>query len=195
MKKVVIVIALLLMPAGASSQNWLPAPLELTVMGGFDMPTGALNDFYDSGYNLGGQFAFNFWPKLALGASGVYHSFSETTEGDSLTFDVDVTIWEVTAFARYRFVSGEVVAPYAKVSMGAFINDVTARVGDTRVHLIDGTEFGLGVGGGLEGKFSSQWGLFLEGMYLIDFTGGEDVKLISMRGGLSLFLDRRQSPR
>ena len=197
MKNVAVAFALLLLlvPANASSQNWLPAPLELSVMGGFDLPTGALNDFYDSGYNLGGQFAFHFWPKLALGINGNYHSFTETAEGDSLNFDFDVTIWEVTAFAKYRFVSGEFIAPYARVSIGAFINDLTARTGDTRIHLIEGTEFGVGAGGGLEGRLSKQWGFFIEGMYLLDLTEGENVKLISMRGGLSLFLERRATTR
>jgi opacity protein-like surface antigen len=197
MKNLVVVWMLLLAPVSASSQNWLPAPLEVSVMGGFDMPTGALNDFYDSGYNLGGQFAFQFWPKIALGINGNRHAFTEPAEIDSLGFagDVDVTIWEVTAFAKYRFVSGEGIAPYVRASLGAFINDVTARQGDTRIHLIEGTEFGVGVGGGIEGRLSRQWGIFLEGMYLLDFTEDEDVKIISMRGGLSLFLDRRPSTR
>jgi opacity protein-like surface antigen len=190
MKRVFLTLLLiLLLPAGASGQNILPATLELFGMGGATLPTGTLNDSFDMGYNVGGGGALYFTPHLAAGLSFVYHSFSdEGLLGDTLSVDVDLRIWEIMAFAKYQFIPGPEISPYAKFEIGAFHNDAKISRGGLSTPIADGTEFGLGGGLGIQGRLKDNVGLFVEGMYLINFTERDTAELISLRLGINLYV-------
>jgi hypothetical protein len=190
MKKIVLVLALVLVPGVVSAQVMLPAVLEVSATGGASLPTGSLNETFDTGYNLGGQAAFYFMPQLAVGANAMYHSFSDKAVIDSTIIDVDLTIWEITAFAKYQLIPSPLIAPYAKVSAGVFYNEIRGSLGDISVPL-DATEFGIGAGLGAQVKLRGSTGLFVEGMYLIDFTDEETTKFISLRGGLNFYIKPR----
>ena len=161
-----------------------------SVQGGVAPPTGSLTDYHEVGFSLGGGVSYNMSPHLALNVISVgYDRFGldqERVETDSgvQTTGASITMLSVMGGVKARFIP-EGFSPFMVADAGI----VRSSVGDFTA---DGTpysgfsesDFGISLGGGLEGPMSITSSVFSEIRVNMAFTEGDTQTYVPVRAGM-----------
>jgi len=161
-----------------------------SVQGGVAPPTGSLTDYHEVGFSIGGGVSYNLNPHLALNVISVsYDRFGldqervETDLGVQST-GASIAMLSVMGGVRARFIpdgfSPFVVADAGLVrsSVGDWTEDGTPYTGFSE------SDFGMSLGGGIEGPMSITSSVFSEIRVNVAFTDGDTQTYVPVRAGM-----------
>jgi opacity protein-like surface antigen len=161
---------------------------EFSFTGGIAPPTGSLTDYHQVGFSFGGGVSYSLTPHLAINVISVgYDRFGLDEnqfpiEGSS---GASISMLSVMGGLRARFIP-EGFSPFVAADAGlvhSSIADLTVD-GSTTFSGTSENDFGVSLGGGLEGPMNSASSVFTEVRVNMAFTDGDTATYVPVRAGM-----------
>lgn len=171
------VASLLLVPGLASAYGFQKGEFEVSPTLGVSLPLGGdLSDVTDPGFAIGAQGLYFLSPRAGIGAAIIYNALGSEVDG------YDFSITEFHAIGKLFFPTGGNLDLYGKGALGLFNNSVS--VDEAFGFGGSSSEFGFGLGGGIQSRAGESWGWFGEAMFMFDDF--DDIYL-GLRAGANFY--------
>jgi hypothetical protein len=164
---------------------------EFSITGGVAPPTGSLTDYHQVGFSFGGGVSYSLTPHLAINVVSVsYDRFGldENQFRDDTGFDssgASISMLSVMGGLRARFIPNG-FSPFVAADAGlvhSSVEDLTID-GSTAFSGYSENDFGVSLGGGLEGPMNSTSSVFTEVRVNMAFTDGDTSTYVPVRAGM-----------
>jgi opacity protein-like surface antigen len=164
---------------------------EFSITGGIAPPTGSLTDYHQMGFSIGGGVSYHVTPHLAINVISVgYDRFGldENQFQDDTGLEssgASISMLSVMGGIRARFIP-EGFSPFVAADAGlvhASVDDLTVD-GSTTFSGTSENDFGMSLGGGIEGPMNSTSSVFTEVRVNMAFTEGETSTYVPVRAGM-----------
>jgi opacity protein-like surface antigen len=162
-----------------------------SIHGGIAPPTGSLTDYHQVGFSMGGGIYYALTPHLDLNVISVgYDRFGldQTQFQNDTGLDpsgASIAMLSVMGGVRARFIP-DGFSPFVAADCGlvhASVDDLTVD-GSTTFSGTSENDFGMSLGGGIEGPVSSTSSVFTEVRVNMAFTDGNTSTYVPMRAGM-----------
>jgi len=190
MKKLLSILAILLVFCATSFAQAPSSPIKLYAQGGLTMPLSpdGFKDNVKSGYHFGAGVGFTLIPKVQGVAKAEYHMFGSDAPDSMGLGDLKILLLGADARVGLALPSAP-ISPFliggagvANMSQDIDVGTVGAALSGTAS--VDETKFYVNVGGGVDLKSGPALTLFIQGRYVRIFTDDEAYAMFPITVGV-----------
>lgn len=178
MKLKVLFLMLLFYSVSANSQNFL-----VSIGTGLSVPMSNSNftDAYNLGFNIHGSMTFPLSPNISVRGDLQYNNFP--LDESSANFGGSFKATTIKADIIIGGLQGGRITPYGVIGAGAYLLSSSVTQNNVSVSRSD-TEFGMGLGGGVNFSLTGKTALYLETQYNFIFSDNSAKGYLPVKAGL-----------
>jgi hypothetical protein len=151
----------------------------------FPMSEGNFTDAFNMGFNVHGSVAYPLSNNISLRGDLQYNRFPY--DESSPNFSGRFTVTTIKADFLIGAFNLKTVSPYGVAGAGLYLTSSTISQNNVEISSSN-TEFGLGLGGGVNFIVSSNASVYIEAQYNFIFTDNSAKGYLPLKGGVSFRL-------